>query len=369
MLVFTLFISFIVACAATVVVIRTQHLHAAHTGDNVAGVQKFHQGDIPRIGGVPILAGFLAAAAAMLLALPDERALFWCVMLSALPVFIAGLLEDITKAVRPLWRLLAAFVSGLVALELTGYAVQDLGFGPFNQLIQLLPWLAPLITVFAVGGVCHAVNIIDGYNGLMAGVVLLIVGAIAFVCVALGDIPLLLLCMATIGAVLGFMVWNFPRGLIFAGDAGAYLLGFMVAELCVLLLSRHVGVVSPWFALLILIYPVFETCFSVYRKKFLRQMSPGLPDGLHLHMLVYKRLVRWMVGAKEAKHVVRRNSMTAPYLWAMALFSIVPALVFWRYELGLMLSVPAFVCVYLLFYRMVIRFKSPKVLLIKKSPG
>lgn len=167
------------------------------------------------------------------------------------------------------------------------------------------------------------------------------------------------LCFAATGAVLGFLVWNFPRGMIFAGDGGAYLIGFLIAELSVLLVARHPQV-SPWFPLLLVIYPVFETLFSIYRKKFLRGMSPGMPDGLHLHMLVYKRLVRWMVGSREARHLTRRNSMTSPYLWALSSLSVAPAMLFWNNTTVLMVCVGVFVLTYLYLYRMIIRFRSPR---------
>ena len=65
--------------------------------------------------------------------------------------------------------------------------------------------------------------------------------------------------------MLGFFVWNFPAGLIFLGDGGAYFLGFYVAELAILLLHRNPAV-SPMFPLLLCIYPVFETLFSIYRR-------------------------------------------------------------------------------------------------------
>ena len=75
--------------------------------------------------------------------------------------------------------------------------------------------------------------------------------------------PRMMICLA--GATAGFLVWNYPRGLIFAGDGGAYLWGVVIAMASVLLVQRH-ALVSPWFPMLLLIYPVWETLFSIYRK-------------------------------------------------------------------------------------------------------
>ena len=171
---------------------------------------------------------------------------------------------------------------------------------------------------------------------------------------------------ASAGAVLGFLLLNYPRGLIFAGDGGAYLVGFLIAEISVLLVARH-SEVSAWFPLLLVIYPVFETFFSIYRRKFLQDRSVGCPDALHLHQMIYKRLVRWMVGSKEARHVTRRNSLTAPYLWVLASVSVVPAMLFWRRPHTLMLCTLLFVMLYVRLYLMIIRFKSPSWLMVKKK--
>ena len=379
MLLTIFFCSLLASLLVGILLIRTQHLHARLSMDHdLGGVQKFHAKPTPRIGGVPMLGGLLAGGAVLMWAapaeralfwgvLPAERALFWGVLLAAAPVFVAGLVEDLTKKVSPLLRLLAAFASAAVALFSVGAVLPGVGIPGLDQLLTALPVLAMVLTVFAVGGVCHSVNIIDGYNGLMGGVVLFASAAIAYVSLAVGDMPLLAVSLTLAGSMLGFLVWNFPRGMIFAGDAGAYLVGFLLAELAVLLVARHPGVVSPWFPLLLLIYPVFETLFSIWRKKFVRKMSPGLPDGLHFHMLVYKRLVRWMVGSKEAKHLTRRNSLTAPYLWGVALFSIMPALLFWKVEWALQLCALLFVAGYVWAYRRLVTFRAPRVLVLRKA--
>ncbi|MFC3626310.1 glycosyltransferase [Vogesella amnigena] len=368
MLLAVLFSSLLASLLAGMLLIRTQHLHAKLSMDHdLDGVQKFHAKPTPRIGGVPILAGLLAGCMVMMLAPLADRAVLWGVQLATAPVFIAGLIEDLTKKVSPLIRLLAAFVSAVIALFSVNAVLPGVGIAGLDYLLTAMPMLAMVLTVFAVGGVCHSINIIDGYNGLMGGVVVFASLAIAYVSLAVGDIPLLSVCLALVGSVIGFMVWNFPLGMIFAGDAGAYLVGFVLAELAVLLVARHPGVVSPWFPLLVLIYPVFETLFSIWRKKFLRKMSPGLPDGLHFHMLVYKRLVRWMVGSKEAKHLTRRNSLTAPYLWGVALFSMMPALLFWKVEWALQLCTLLFVAAYMWIYRRLVTFHAPRLLVLRKA--
>src|SRR4029077_20088982 len=97
--------------------------------------------------------------------------------------------------------------------------------------------------------------------------------------------------LAMAGALLGFLFWNYPKGKIFLGDGGAYLLGFWLGELSVLLVMRH-SEGSPWFPMLLLVYPIFETIFSMYRRKVVHGMSPGTPDNLHMHQVIYMGMTR-----------------------------------------------------------------------------
>src|SRR5690606_26785186 len=122
------------------------------------------------------------------------------------------------------------------------------------------------------------------------------------------------------------MFWNYPMGQLFAGDGGAYVWGIVIAFCSITLVQRH-PIVSPWFPMLLLIYPVWETMFSIYRK-LARGDSPGMADALHLHQLIYRRIVRSVLDENAARRMLRRNNRTAPYLWAFTLLTVVPAVLF-----------------------------------------
>src|SRR5690606_21514159 len=115
--------------------------------------------------------------------------------------------------------------------------------------------------------------------------------------------------LITAGAVLGFFVWNFPAGLIFLGDGGAYFLGFLVAALSMLLIGRNAEV-SPLFPLLLCAYPLWETIFTMSRRRVVRGVAAGAPDGIHLHTLIHRRVMRWTDGATPERRQTNRNSMT-----------------------------------------------------------
>ncbi len=289
-------------------------------------------------------------------------------LLSAIPAFFAGLIEDVTKKIGPAPRLFSTFVAALLAYILLNAGLFRLGLPWADLVLSRFVWVSVLLTVVAVGGVAHAMNIIDGYNGLSGVVAIFIFLAIIYVCFKVNDVVLMSVCFAMIGAILGFLFWNFPKGLMFAGDGGAYLVGFMIAEISVLLIVRNPAV-SPWFPLLCVIYPVFETLFSIYRRKFLQGRAVGYPDALHLHQMIYRRVVRWMVGSKEIRHLTQRNSLTSPYLWALSSCSVVPAMLFWNNTLVLVGFVLVFILSYIRLYLMIVRFRTPRWMRLYKSVG
>ena len=362
--IYLFFSSLVCSLVVAMLIIRYQHLHERFSLDHdLAGVQKFHVTPTPRIGGVPVFGGFVAGA--LVYGFQSDFAEIGLLLAASLPVFVAGLVEDLTKRVSAMVRLLAAFLSAGLGVMLLNAVLVRLGLPLVDGVLVAYPPLAVLVTVFAVGGVCHSVNIIDGYNGLMGGVSVLASLAFAYVSYQLGDGLLFSVSLSLAAALLGFLVWNFPRGLIFAGDAGAYFVGFMLAELAVLLVARHPQTLSPWFPLLVLIYPIFETVFTILRRRQ-RKMAAGLPDSMHFHQVVYKRLVRWMIGRRNAKYLLKRNSMTAPYLWAMALLTFSPAMLFWQYEWVLQLFCILFIATYVWLYRRIVRFRSPRWLVYRK---
>jgi UDP-N-acetylmuramyl pentapeptide phosphotransferase/UDP-N-acetylglucosamine-1-phosphate transferase len=356
----------LVSFAATLVVVRSAKTLAHVVGDHdLSGPQKFHVRVVPRIGGVGIVLGVALGAAWAARADAALGALALALLVAALPVFAAGVAEDLTKSQSPRRRMFFTAVSAALAVWLAGAVIERTD-------IPGLDWVvtfgigAALVTIFVVTGVANAVNIIDGFNGLASMCVMLMLAGLAYVAFDVGDRTIAWLALVGIAAVAGFFVWNFPAGLVFLGDGGAYFLGFYLAELAILLLHRNPAV-SPMFPLLLCLYPVFETLFSVYRKKLLRGMSPGVPDGVHLHMLVFKRLMRWAVGQQDAKQLTRRNSMTSPYLWILCSLSVVTAVLFYESTSISALMIMLFGVLYVGLYWRIVRFRAPRWLVFRHS--
>lgn len=302
---------------AGLALISTQSWHGHYSHDSTFGVQKFHTEATPRIGGVAVVVGVVVAWA---FAAPSVQAILGPLLIAGVPAFGFGLAEDLTKRVSISKRLLATMASGLLGWAITGQSITDVNVPGLDWLLGFTV-LSVAFTAFAVGGVANAINIIDGFNGLAAGTLIIILSAFALLAGSLGDTDLLQTCLILVTVVLGFGLLNWPLGKLFLGDGGAYFLGFAVAWLSVLLLGRHPGV-SAWAPLLVCGFPFLEVIFSIIRR-WRRRASPGDADCLHLHSLVKRRIVRRLLPNTS---VLVRNSVTGSIMWIAALLPPVFAL-------------------------------------------
>jgi UDP-GlcNAc:undecaprenyl-phosphate/decaprenyl-phosphate GlcNAc-1-phosphate transferase len=352
----------VVACA---LLLRFGHANGSRYALTMP--QRFHAGHVPRLGGVAMMAACTLGWAWMVVAerylhvpnaiqfRPADALSWWLVAGIAAA---AGVGEDLTHRLQARWRLLLTAAAGVVAALVLGLEVPRLGLAWTDALWPSLPGAGLLLAVLAVAGLPHAFNIIDGYNGLAGLVALIVCFAIAYVALLVGDRQLAGVVLVLAGGTAGFLLWNYPRGLIFAGDGGAYLWGVVIAVACVQLVQRY-PLVSPWFPILLLIYPVWETFFSMYRKT-VRGQSPGVADALHFHQLIYRRIVRGVFHDDEARRMLMRNNRTSPYLWGFTLLTVVPAVLFWQNTPVLIGFTLLFIASYVWAYVSIVRFKVPR---------
>ena len=238
--------------------------------------QNYHKNTTPRAGAIGILAGlsliFMGVFGIKLIP-------------SILLAFFSGIFEDLHNSLSPQMRLFLQFIAALTAIILTNSVVTYLGLG-----ITLPYWLGVLFSLFAIVGMMNAINIIDGFNGLASSVIFIILISFAFISYYHDNVDLLFFIATIAGSTFGFFILNFPKGKIFLGDGGAYLLGFIVAIIGIFLASTYKDV-SPWYTLAIFIYPVWEVMFSIFRKLYIG-LSPMQPDRYHLHMLIYRQITK-----------------------------------------------------------------------------
>lgn len=323
-------IALAVSLIVSVLIVSSQGWHGKHSLDHdLSGIQKFHTKAVPRVGGIAVIAGFYFAIVVCINLYPH---LFNSVgsmsatklLVASLPVFFAGMAEDLTKRVSVKVRLTAAMVSALISSISMGVTVDALDIWGFDALLTFMP-VALVVTAVVVAGGVNAINIIDGFNGLAGSVVAIMCAALGFLAWQAGDAFVTTLALLGIGVALGFLLVNFPAGHLFLGDGGAYLLGFWVAESAVLLLVRNAGI-NAWQVLAICAYPVIEVLYSIYRRKIVRQASPGAPDGLHLHTLIYRRVVPRFTPLNSQRPWIRNAavvSLVAPCIALAAFISVV----------------------------------------------
>ncbi len=324
----------------------TDHLHI--------GPQTFHQRPTPRLGGLAIFLSLCLALPPLFFKDKSLFPLFALILLSSLPAFLAGIIEDLTKSLSPKKRLAIIFLSGLSFVFLTGFSVSKVDI-PYVDYLFTLQVFSLLFTAIALAGLVNAYNIIDGFNGLASMTAVLNLLAIAYVAYKHNDLTLLYVSLLIVSAIIGFFVLNYPYGLIFLGDGGAYLIGFLVGALSILLVERNPQV-SPWFALMVNSYPVVETLFSMYRRRFLKKFPTMMPDALHLHTLVYRIYTKKFFKAKKS---LFRNPLTSTVMWIINLFALIPAIVLHSSSPMLALCFVLYASFYVFVYFRLLRKKMP----------
>ncbi|ABP33537.1 MraY family glycosyltransferase [Polynucleobacter asymbioticus] len=358
----SLLTAFIASLFLTFLIIHSRLSHENHSGDMAdAGIQKLHLVTIPRVGGIGIFFGLIAGLTLHIISTPYESITWQLPLIASIP-FAIGLSEDISKKVGVRIRLMAVAISACLASYFLDLKISSIDIAGIDYLLSF-PGLTIAITVFAITGLTNSYNIIDGLNGLSSMTGMLAASCLAYLAYRLGDTTLLFLSLVLLAAILGFFILNYPRGHIFLGDGGAYLIGFWIAILSICLSYKHTQV-SPWFALLINAYPVTETLFTIYRRSFYKNSSAMDADRLHLHSLIYRRILHSHALKTENKFI-GKNSKAAPYLWIINLITLVPAILWWDKTGMLIGAFIIYFTVYLWLYKKIISFQTPKWLLFK----
>ena len=352
----SLLTAFFTSFIATILIIRTQKLHDRFSGDDdLSGPQKFHTGSVPRIGGASICLGVFFAIA---LSFQSDMSNFAGLLLlfCALPTFSIGIAEDITKNISIRLRLIFIAFGALLAHLFLNVQIHSLDI-PVLDYLFTMPSVVMIFTIFSITGLANSYNIIDGFNGLSSMVGIITLLGLGYIGIKFNDPMIFSLSLIMASAILGFFIWNYPRGLIFLGDGGAYLIGFWIAILSILTVSRH-GEISPWFALSINAYPILETVFTIYRRKFHQGKSPGNPDGIHFHSLIFRRILNKSHITNESDWF-SANAKTSPYLWVFSSLAVIPAILFYNSTSILMGCLLTFILCYVWLYRRVVTFKTP----------
>jgi len=232
-----------------------------------------------------------------------------------------------------------------VFIALSGTYLNHLDIPGLDTLLAWAP-VGIAFTLLAVSGMTNSINIIDGFHGLAAGTVIIILLGFAYVAHGSQDTELLNLCLLLAAVATGFLVVNYPFGKIFLGDGGAFFLGFLVAQIAIMLPMRNPEV-SPWVSLLICAYPVMEVLYSMVRR-VQKKKPAGYPDDQHLHTLIKVNFIRTY---SPNLPQYQRNALVAPFVWVIVATLVVIASLWSDRQMVLALSFGLFVLAYHLMHR------------------
>ena len=282
------FWAFAVALLVSMIVMPAVILLAQRTGAmDAPNARKVHKKPIPRIGGLGIYAGFMAAIifVAVKFGLDGEQFKETVGLIVSGSLIVAlGLLDDyknLPAKVKLAGQILAAAVLVLI------FDVRiDFITDPHGEYIYFdnfpIPYLAVPVTMFWLVGLTNTVNLIDGLDGLAAGVASIASFTIMLIALEQNFVLVAVLTAALAGAAVGFLKYNFNPAEIFMGDTGSMFLGFMLAGISVTGAVKSVAAIALVVPIFALGLPILDTTFAIVRR--IRGGVPIFkPDKGHLH--------------------------------------------------------------------------------------
>lgn len=277
------------------------------------GGRKIHARTVPRLGGVAVVLAACLALAGVTVMFDIDPSLFSAMrafVIAGAIIFVAGVVDDV-RGLGPGTKLLCECVAAIVMMR-SGLLIERVTL--FGNTWPL-HWLAWPVTAAWLVGVTNAFNLIDGVDGLAAGIVTLAGAACASILVVRGHTPEAMLLTAFVGAYLGFLRFNFSPASIFLGDGGSLLAGFLLAATAITGWQKGATALATAVPLLLFAVPIADSAFAVLRRSLtrpadgrtlmatLRQIAQ--PDRAHIH----HRLLA--LGWSERRTVIMLYAITA----------------------------------------------------------
>ena len=303
---------------------------------NYHGIQRIHLNEIPRLGGLIFIISLIGY---VFYCSPSESILLTkLILLSLVPILVIGLKEDLFYNVHPFTRLATLFFVGFLFITNFMGPLPNLNEVPFVGKLILYQGCISLFYILSMTAIANGVNLIDGVNGLCAAVIFTILTALLFLSYKTADIIMLPLIFSLILLLIPFILVNYPFGRIFLGDLGSYSLGLIVSMLTIILFGRHPEI-SPWGAVLVLIYPTTELIFSMLRR-IIKGDSVYSADNAHIHI----KLFQFFRSQPAYKKIA--NALITPVLTGLWIFPLLA--ITWVYQTPFFIWIA--IILYIIFY-------------------
>ena len=311
-------------------------------------IQRIHLNETPRLGGVV----FIISLICYVMYCPNNESiqLLKLIIICLIPIVVIGLKEDLFHNVEPAIRLLSLlFVGWLFRVQFTG-PLPSMADVPLIGKLLALQGGVSFFYILSMVAVANGMNLIDGVNGLCGAVTLSILGALLFLSYKTSDVVMLSTIFSVILILIPFLIFNYPNGKIFLGDLGAYSLGLVISMLTIILFGRHPEI-SPWDAILILIYPATEVVFSLLRRA-MKGASIYHADTAHLHLKFFHFF------RPQPHYKKMANALVTPILSPLWLFPLISISWFHHKPLFIFIAILLFVLCYGLLYAIVPTIKK-----------
>ncbi|KKE80450.1 undecaprenyl/decaprenyl-phosphate alpha-N-acetylglucosaminyl 1-phosphate transferase [Oceanobacillus caeni] len=241
--------------------------------------RKVHTSVMPRLGGLAIFLSFIIG---IILFYPNPGD-YWPILVGGTIIILTGILDDIFT-ISAKYKLLGQIIAALVTV-LGGIQIEFVTIWQDERIY--FEFFAIPITIIWIVAITNAINLIDGLDGLAAGVSSIALFTISVIAITRGDILIAFLGLVMLGSTVGFLVYNFYPAKIFMGDTGSLFLGYMISVVSVLGLYKEVTIVSLIIPIIILGIPIMDTTFAIIRR-IVQGRPLSSPDKFHLHHCIIR---------------------------------------------------------------------------------
>lgn len=247
---------------------------------DIPNERKVHTKPIPRLGGLGIYAGFLLGY----MLFGEQSIQMNAILIGSIIIIITGIIDDI-KPVPAKYKFIFQVIAASIIPLYGGILLKELS--AFGIYIDLKIFAYP-VTILFITAIINCINLIDGLDGLSAGISSIYFITIGIIAIILHNSSGLdvMLCFIMLGSTLGYLWHNFYPAKIFMGDSGSMFLGYIIAVIA-LLGFKNVTLTSVIIPLLLLAIPILDTLFAIIRR-IINRSPIGMPDKNHLHHQLLK---------------------------------------------------------------------------------